>query len=38
MLINNFKGKKNFFAKKSFFKKNIVFLLIVANLIQIHII
>ncbi|EJU30186.1 hypothetical protein HMPREF1154_1156 [Capnocytophaga sp. CM59] len=38
MLINNFKDKKNFFAKKSFFKKNIVFLLIVANLIQIHII
>lgn len=36
MLINNFKGNKNFFPKKSFFKKNIVFLLIIANLIQTH--
>lgn len=36
MLINNFKGKKNFLLKKSFIKKNIVFLLIIANLIQTH--
>jgi hypothetical protein len=36
MLINNFKGNKNFFPKKSFIKKNIVFLLIIANLIQTH--
>jgi len=36
MLINNFKGNKNFFSKKSFIKKNIVFLLIIANLIQTH--